>query len=702
MNIIRIPKLPSLSRQLLIRCAGILIVGTILTEGLAFQIVRKGLENQIRSQGDTITQTLEFTTEGLLDSQNRAILQRVVENYALLPAVIEVAILDPAGNKLAYSSRVLQTQPLMWAQTSARLDQLRQASQSGVATTLEASVAGKSALIQILPFSSTLFATQGKRGLAVAVIDREEINQEVVRLWFLASLIMVSGIVMLLIAIGWLINRLVLDPVAELNQRMRNSQSAGKFQIPLDLPPNEILYLAQTYDQVFRAEQEALSQLQEKNTELARATQLKDEFLANMSHELRTPLNAILGMAECFQDGIYGDLNSQQLGAIATIQTSGSHLLELINTVLDVAKIQSGKLELDIAPTLVTELCYSCLALIKPLADKRQITLIPEICTDVGTIDVDERMMRQVILNLLSNAVKFTPNGGRIWLKVEVLADPVADAPATPPSTLSALEFQVIDTGIGIEPEHLAHIFDSFVQVNGRYNRQYAGTGLGLTLVKHMTELHGGSVGVTSTVGQGSCFTIRLPYHQRPEAATRQLSETLLEALHPGGIDQNRNGHLPSQSVQTDGHSQNQAIPAASHLRLSQHFSSPSKPPLILIAEDNLANFDTFSEYLMMKGFQLIHAHDGKEAVQMTQQHQPDLVLMDIQMPKVSGLEAIQQLRSIPKFQQLPIIALTALASIGERERCLAAGASEYLSKPLKLRYLLEVVQQQLAALPLA
>lgn len=675
------PPLPSLSRQLLIRCAGVLLVGTVLTEALAFHAVKKGLENQIQSRASTITETLEFTTEGLLDPQNRTILQRVVQNYATLPAVIEVAILDPNMEKLAHGSVLLQTRPLAWSQTPALLEQLKQAAQTGIPFTINTQVAGKAALIQVLPFSSTVFATAGKRGMAVAVMDRERINAEVTQLWLASAVVMTGGVVLLLLVIGWLINRWVLDPIAELQQQMRDSQISGRFQVPLTLHRNEILYLAETYDQVFWAGQEALAQLQQTNIELARATQLKDEFLANMSHELRTPLNAILGMSECCQDGIYGDFNPQQLHAIATIHSSGSHLLELITGILDIAKIQSGKMELEIAPNVVAELCHSCLTLIQPLADKKQITLIKEVPPHLEPIEADGRMLRQVILNLLSNAVKFTPNGGKVWLRVQ--EDPSTDVNSP------YLQFQVIDTGIGIEPQHLSTIFESFVQVDGRYNRQYTGTGLGLTLVKQMTELHGGSVAVTSTVGEGSCFTIHLPYRRSLVGqASLQSSQTI-------ETSQDQNGLTFSMPTPPNSGAAPDAAPVT--LPLNPNFYLPAKSALILIAEDNLASFDTFSEYLMMKGYELMHAQDGEEAVQMTQEYQPDLVLMDIQMPKLSGFEAIQQLRSIPKFQQLPIIALTALASAGERERCLAAGANEYLSKPLKLRHLLEVVQQQLA-----
>ncbi|WP_088893512.1 ATP-binding protein [Leptolyngbya ohadii] len=239
--------------------------------------------------------------------------------------------------------------------------------------------------------------------------------------------------------------------------------------------------------------------LQETNLELARISRLKDEFLANMSHELRTPLTAILGMSDVLQEGIYGELNGKQSQYIKVIHESGKHLLSLINDILDLAKIESGTLELQIASVCVQNLCQHSLSFVKQIAQKKLVELNTIIPADVGDIEVDELRIRQALINLLSNAVKFTPEGGKVTLAVER------------DRTQRRIEFSVTDTGIGIAAEHLPKLFQSFMQIDSSLNRQYGGTGLGLALIRRIVELHGGEVAVESVLGEGSCFRITLP-----------------------------------------------------------------------------------------------------------------------------------------------------------------------------------------------
>ncbi|MEE3717245.1 PAS domain S-box protein [Tumidithrix elongata RA019] len=247
-------------------------------------------------------------------------------------------------------------------------------------------------------------------------------------------------------------------------------------------------------------------ELKEANEKLSHATRLKDEFLANMSHELRTPLNAILGMSECLQEEVFGAINARQKQAVLTVERSGSHLLELINDILDVSKIESGKFVLEVDSVSINRLCESSLVFVRQQAVKKSIQINTEIQPDLGEIIVDERRIRQVLINLLNNAIKFTPDNGIVTLKVKV------EAQRNQAQKLEAsISFSIIDTGIGIAPKDLDRLFQPFVQIDSSLNRQYEGTGLGLTVVKQITELHGGSVTVTSEIGRGSCFTVRLP-----------------------------------------------------------------------------------------------------------------------------------------------------------------------------------------------
>lgn len=420
------------------------------------------------------------------------------------------------------------------------------------------------------------------------------------------------------------------------------------------------IYQASLFEQIQRElaeRQQAQEQLSERNQqlaisnqELARATRLKDEFLATMSHELRTPLNAVLGMAEGMQDLTFGPITPEQRHALHIIDRSGNHLLELINDILDVAKIEAGQITLDRQPTEVSRLCAASLAFIAAHALKKHIQVHTDITPHLPTLCLDERRMRQVLINLLNNAVKFTPEGGDITLRAGLS------------STGQGLRLSVIDTGIGIAEADQSRLFQPFVQIDSALNRQYAGTGLGLALVKQIVELHGGTVSLTSTVGVGSCFTLDLPL-------VPSMTDDSLSTLTP--------------SLPAVGH----PLPLADTL-----------PPLILLAEDNEANILTLTSYLEAKGYRLRVVNNGQDAVEATLAEAPALVLMDIQMPGMDGLTAIQHLRQHPTLANLPIIALTALAMEGDRERCLQAGANAYLSKPVRLKELLSLIQSHLPA----
>lgn len=404
--------------------------------------------------------------------------------------------------------------------------------------------------------------------------------------------------------------------------------------------------------------QKANEKLKITNAELARATRLKDEFLANMSHELRTPLNAILGMSEGLLEEVYGSLNKQQQKSLKTIEKSGKHLLELINDILDISKIESGKLTLQIAPCHIRSLCTSSLTFVKQQALKKNIKLITSIEEEPEVIPLDERRMRQVLINLLNNAVKFTPEGGKVVLEVRF-----TDNPAT-------IIFSVIDTGIGIASEDLGKLFQVFTQLDSSLNRIQEGTGLGLALVKRISELHGGSVKVTSELGKGSCFSVILPYQFRNEL-TPPLKTFKKSLETPKSL-------------------------SSEHRDVFTLTSSPKESPLILLAEDNEATIETISDYLECKGYCLTIAKNGQEAINLAQTKKPQMILMDISMPEIDGLEAIRTIRTHPDLTKIPIIALTALAMTGDREKCFQAGASEYISKPVSLKQLANTIEQLL------
>jgi signal transduction histidine kinase/CheY-like chemotaxis protein len=401
------------------------------------------------------------------------------------------------------------------------------------------------------------------------------------------------------------------------------------------------------------------------HAELARATRLKDEFLANMSHELRTPLNAVLGMSEALLDELCGVLDARQRRAITSIAQSGQHLLELINDILDLAKIESGKLELYCQAVPITALLQASIDCVRQLAAQRHIAISTHIEPGVEQVWLDDRRFRQVLINLLSNAIKFTLDGGAVRLRVEPGADRLG------------VRFIVEDTGIGIAPEHLPQLFEPFIQIDSRLNRQYAGTGMGLALVRRIVELHQGRVRVTSQVGQGSQFVVEGPWECSEMAIARSAPAIVPAPASP----------MPTSPMPTSPMPTVDELPATAN-PVDTATANPVATKRILIADDNVLNTYLFSEYLQEEGYQVVLARNGQEALESLQQSVFDLIIMDIQMPVMDGLTTIGQLRQQDQFQHLPIIALTALAMPGDQQRCLQAGATEYIPKPVQLKHL--------------
>jgi PAS domain S-box-containing protein len=399
------------------------------------------------------------------------------------------------------------------------------------------------------------------------------------------------------------------------------------------------------------------NELRAANASLARAARLKDEFLAGMSHELRTPLSGILGLAEALQEQLYGPLTEKQMQSLRLIEESGRHLLDLINDILDLTKIESGHLELHWSDYVVNDLCQASLKMIKQLAQQKRLTLVYDIDPPGLALRCDGLRLKQMLVNLLSNAVKFTPDEGKIGLTV------------TGDSSKQLVLFTVWDTGIGIAPENFPRLFQPFTQLDSRLSRQYSGTGLGLSLVHSMAKLHGGGVELQSTLGNGSQFTIRLPW-----------------------ISGNYTGFQSQTSSQVTKHL------LQVETRETGRKAFGTKQPLLLLADDNEINGVILQDYLEAKGYRVIRAHTGREAIAQAEKFLPELILMDIQMPDIDGLDAIQTLRRNPHFATTPVIALTALAMPGDQERCFAAGATEYLTKPLHLGHVTAVINRLLEA----
>ncbi|RYY67488.1 MAG: response regulator, partial [Comamonadaceae bacterium] len=359
---------------------------------------------------------------------------------------------------------------------------------------------------------------------------------------------------------------------------------------------------------------------------LRKASDARTEFLAAMSHEIRTPMTGVLGLVDLLASE---PLTPRQKGYVDALRLSGSHLLSIINDILDFSRIESGRLELEEVNFRMADLVERVRSLTHPQSVERGLALRDEVLSDRDAVyRGDELRLRQVLLNLVSNAIKFTERG-EVVLRVQ---EREGDAPGR-----VWLRFEVSDTGVGIPADKLALLFSPFTQADQSTARQYGGSGLGLAISKRLVEAMGGSITVSSIAGTGSTFAFELPLRR---------GEIVLQA----------HGSQPQRA----------------------------RPLRILIAEDVEINREILRTALSRDGHQLLFAHDGAQAVQLAGSESIDLVLMDVQMPVMDGVEATRRIRDMGgRFSMLPIIGLTANVMARERERYMAAGMDECLPKPI-------------------
>ncbi|MEM9076162.1 MAG: response regulator [Bacteroidota bacterium] len=389
--------------------------------------------------------------------------------------------------------------------------------------------------------------------------------------------------------------------------------------------------------------------------ELQKIDQLKDEFLANTSHELRTPLVGIIGLTESLKDGIAGELPEAALDNLNMIANSGKRLSHLVNDILDFSKLKNKDLVLSLRPVDVHALTTIVLRLSHPQVQDKKIKLINSIPKEVPLVDADENRLQQIMHNLVGNAIKFTQKG-----YVTVLSEVKNEM----------LQISVTDTGIGIPSEKMGVIFNSFEQVDGSTQREFGGTGLGLSVTKQLVELHGGTIDVSSEKGKGSIFTFTLP-----------LSEVGRKDFKPKGLK-------TTDFVQTTStHQVKLPVPGLKKWKSKE-------VPRILVVDDEPVNRKVLENHLTVAGYEVREASSGKEALKAMDEDKPySLVLLDVMMPEMSGYEVCEKIRERYMTSDLPIILLTAKNTVNELVTGFNAGANDYLTKPISKNELLSRIK---------
>lgn len=429
---------------------------------------------------------------------------------------------------------------------------------------------------------------------------------------------------------------------------MEVNMTVGGRRITVNADRQQIMELLfSTSEEVSRNHDElarAYHELQGARAEADRANRAKSEFLSRMSHELRTPLNAVLGFGQLLEMSELGPDDQQ---SVSRIIAGGRHLLELINDVLDIGRIDAGELSLSLEPVRVGHVLTEATELVQPLADERSVVVLSGHADGYDLqVLADRHRLKQVMLNLLSNAIKYNHQGGTVALGCLETDD-------------GRRRIEVTDTGPGIAPENLDRLFAPFDRIGAEQNAAVEGTGLGLALSRQLVEAMGGTLGVESEVGSGSTFWVEL---------------TPADALHEGDPQETPSGFLRGPG------------------------EAPGRPATLIYIEDNLPNLTLVDQILVHRpAIELVTATQGRLGLELARQRRPDMLLLDLNLPDISGEEVLSELRADPKTRAIPIVMVTADASEGQARRLESIGASGYVTKPFQVQELLRVIDETLA-----
>ena len=489
---------------------------------------------------------------------------------------------------------------------------------------------------------------------AISVIIPKEIAEQQYAANVIFFITVGSVSIVLIVVIIFLTTGKFMKPIEKLTTTVTTIANTGNLTTKVDVVSKDevgqlgrafndlSVKLQSTYTTLEQRIAEKTAHLQKAVLALELANKMKSEFLANMSHELRTPLNAIIGFAEVLRDKISGDLNEEQLDFVNDIHISGLHLLQMINDILDLSKIEAGRMELQCEIFPVHDAIEDVYTILKGLASKKHLELKTTILTDVKDIEADRVKFKQILYNLLSNAIKFTPENGHINVEAGIMED--------------MLQVSVSDTGIGMKPDDREKVFKEFWQADSSFARKYEGTGLGLALTKRIVEMHGGKIWFESEYGKGSIFYFALPLKAQPRKAKPKEIEV-----------------KPRQ------------IPV----------TGEKAAKTIMVVEDDRMAANLITLYLTNAGYNVIVAVDGEEAIKKAKEFHPFLITLDIMLPKKDGWDVLSELKYSQETADIPVIIVSI---VDNKDLGFSLGAAEYLIKPVDRIKLIDTVNACISA----
>lgn len=440
---------------------------------------------------------------------------------------------------------------------------------------------------------------------------------------------------------------------AETEMRIRSAEGVHRHfscrSVPIFDSANRVTEWVHVCVDISERKQE--ERLRQEKEAAEAANRAKSEFLAKMSHELRTPLNAVIGMSKMLNTQRFGALNAKQMDYLSDITQAGEHLLALINDILDLSKVEAGRMDLVPEPVGINSTVELVLSTLRTLAESKHITLQRDLLPQEASLVTDLARLKQILYNLLSNAVKFTPDAGTVTVRCRWVNFIGPEAQVVTQAAAEALRVEVADTGIGISKEDQAKLGGDFFQSRVSSNQAKEGTGLGLALTRRLVQLLGGQIWFFSELDKGSCFAFALPLQVR-EAASLEEGSPLRRQQYP--------------------------------LRLTEH--SSLQRPLVLIVDDHEPTNKLLADWLREEGIETAAAYDGKTGLEMALQLRPQLLLLDVRLPRLNGLQVLSRLKSNPETADIPVIINSVLES---QEQGATLEVADWLVKPLdKERFL--------------